>query len=200
MNLDLSIRREVRPAVVFLVALTLLTGGLYPIAVTVAARLLFPSQAQGSPVRRGDVVVGSALVGQEYDGDVWFHGRPSATSGHPYNPLPSMGSNQGPLHPDLAAAFTARATALRAGSTDGALLPADLLTASASGLDPDVSPAAARLQVERVAHARGLDRAAVAALVERHILWRQLGVLGEPRVNLLRLNLALDSLARATSW
>lgn len=191
--------RELRPALVVFAALTLLTGGLYPLIVTGAARLLFPAQAEGSLVRRDGVVRGSSRVGQHYAGAGWFHGRPSATTAHPYNPLPSTGANRGPLHPALAAAFRTRAASLRAADDALGALPVDLLTTSASGLDPDVSPDGARAQVARVARERGLTRTVVAALVARHVEGRQFGVLGEPRVNVLRLNLALDSLARANS-
>jgi K+-transporting ATPase ATPase C chain len=185
--------RELRIAFVALVAFTVLTGLLYPLAITGAARLAFPSSAGGSLIEVGGVVRGSALVGQEWRGEGWFHGRPSATVPLPYVPLPSAGSNLGPTNPALAQAFADRAAALRATGVAGPL-PVDLLTASASGLAPHVSPDAARLQIERVSRARGLEPARVRALVERHVEGRLLGFLGEPRVNVLELNLALAEL------
>ena len=187
-----------RPTVVVLAAMTLLTGVLYPAAVTAIASLVFPSQAEGSLLRRGDRVVGSALVGQPFDDPRYFWGRPSATGKHPYDAASSSGSNPGPASPAPAKAVAERVAALEAAGPLGAgKIPVDLVTASASGLDPHLSPAAARFQVPRVAAARGLSRAAVASLVEQHVEPRTLGLLGEPRVNVLLLNLALDELALA---
>jgi len=185
--------RELKRSVVALAALSVLTGLIYPLALTGLARLLFPERAAGSLVRVDGVVRGSELVGQDWRGARWFHGRPSATSPAPYAALPSSGSNLGPTNPALARAFGERAAALRAQGFTGPL-PVDLLTSSASGLDPHVSPAAARGQAERVARARGLDPARVRALVEEHVEGRVLGFLGEPRVNVLALNLALEAL------
>lgn len=186
---------DLRPALVLLLLLTVLTGVIYPLGVTLVGGLLFPAAAGGSLVERDNRVIGSHWIGQDWQGPQWFHGRPSATGERPYNPLPSSGSNLGPRNPDLAAMFTERATALRDAhpGTTGPL-PVDLLTASSSGLDPHVSPAAARLQVAAVAAARGLSVDAVGALVDRAIEPPQFGFLGEARVNVMRLNLALDSL------
>ncbi len=185
--------RELKNSLVALVALGVLTGLAYPLLITVLAQLVFPGRASGSLVVVDGVVRGSALVGQDWRGERWFHGRPSATSPGPYAPRPSSGSNLGPTNPALAAAFAERAAALRAAGVAGPL-PVELLTSSASGLDPHVSPAGARAQVARVARARGLDPARVAALVEQHVEDRFLGLLGEPRVNVLALNLALEAL------
>jgi len=184
--------RDLKTSVLALLVFTLLTGVLYPLAITGIAQLVFPGPANGSLVVRDGVVRGSRLVGQDWRGERWFHGRPSATSPAPYVPLPSSGSNLGPTNPVLASAIGERAAALRAEGIEGPL-PVDLLTASASGLDPHVSPDGARAQVERVARARGLDAEDVRKLVEAHVEGRELGVLGEPRVNVLELNLALDA-------
>ena len=186
----MSFLREFKRAGVALVVLSVLTGGLYPLAVTAAAALLFPGRARGSLVVVEGEVRGSTLVGQEFRGERWFHGRPSATA---YSALPSGGSNSGTNHPELARAIAERASALRAAGVDGPL-PADLLTSSASGLDPHISPAAAHAQVARVARARGLSEERVHALVEACVEGRLLGVLGQPRVNVLALNLALERL------
>jgi len=184
--------RDLKTALLALLGLTVLTGVLYPLAITGIAQLAFPGPANGSLVVVDGVVRGSRLIGQDWRGDRWFHGRPSATSPAPYGTMPSGGSNLGPTNPALAAAIAERAAALRAEGVSGPL-PADLLTASASGLDPHVSPDGARIQVERVARARGLDPERVRRLVEEHVEGRELGLLGEPRVNVLELNLALDS-------
>jgi len=183
----------VRPAVVLLALLTVLTGLLYPLTVTGLAQVFFPAQANGSLIRSNGQVVGSALIGQPFDDPRYFWGRPSATSPFPYNAAASSGSNLGPSNPALADAVKARIAALRAadpGNTQP--IPVDLVTASASGLDPDISVAAALYQVPRVARARGMSVAAVSQLVTRYTEGRQLGFLGEPRVNVLKLNLALD--------
>jgi potassium-transporting ATPase KdpC subunit len=185
--------RELKTAFLALLALGVLTGVVYPLALTLLAQLAFPRAANGSLVVVDGVVRGSALVGQDWRGDRWFHGRPSATVPAPYATLPSGGSNLGPTNPALASAIGARAAELRAQGVAGPL-PVELLTSSASGLDPHVSPAGARAQVERVARARGLDPARVRALVEAHVEGRILGVLGEPRVNVLALDLALATL------
>ena len=183
-----------RPAVSLLVLLTVLTGVAYPLAVTGLARVLFMSQADGSLLVRDGSPLGSALIGQPFDDARYFWGRLSATGPFPYNAAVSSGSNLGPLNPALEAAVKARVTALRAADPDNAKpIPVDLVTASRSGLDPHVSPAAAAWQVGRVARARGLLTAAVEALVARHTEGRQWGLLGEPRVNVLALNLALDA-------
>jgi K+-transporting ATPase ATPase C chain len=185
--------RDLKRSLLALLGLTLLTGVLYPLAITGIAQLAFPRRANGSLVVVDGVVRGSELIGQDWRGESWFHGRPSATSPGPYVPLPSTGSNLGPTNPALAAAFGERAAALRAGGIAGPL-PVDLLTASASGLDPHVSPDGALAQVDRVARARGLDPERVRKLVREHVRGRELGVLGEPRVNVLGLNLALEEL------
>lgn len=185
--------RELRTALLALVGFSVLTGVLYPLALTLLARLACPERARGSLVVVDGVVRGSMLVGQDWRGASWFHGRPSATSPAPYVALPSSGSNLGPMNPDLVRAIGMRAAQLRAEGLVGSL-PVDLLTSSASGLDPHVTPAAARAQVERVARARSLDPARVRALVDEHVEGRALGLLGEPRVNVLALNLALAAL------
>jgi len=185
--------RELRISIVALVLSSVLTGVVYPLVVTGVAQLAFPWRANGSLVTVDGVVRGSDLIGQDWRGERWFHGRPSATSPAPYVPLPSTGSNLGPTNPALAAAFAQRAQALRASGVEGPL-PVELLTSSASGLDPHVSPAGAYAQVARVARARGLDPARVRALVDAHVEGRLLGLFGEPRVNVLALDLALEAL------
>jgi K+-transporting ATPase ATPase C chain len=183
-----------RPALVLLTLLSVVTGVAYPLAVTAAARIVFPSQASGSLVVRDGVPVGSSLIGQPFEDPRYFWGRLSATAPFPYNAGASSGSNLGPLNPALVDAVGARVKALRdAGGGDDRPIPADLVTASGSGLDPHISPAAAAWQVPRVARARGLSPAAVQATVVRHTEGRQLGFLGEPRVNVLAVNLALDA-------
>jgi len=186
--------RDLKISLLALLTLSALTGIVYPLAITVIAQLVFPGRANGSLVEVDGVVRGSTLVGQDWRGERWFHGRPSATSPAPYVPLPSSGSNLGPIHPALLSAIGERAAALRAETGGDGPLPVDLLTSSASGLDPHISPAGACLQVARVARARGLDPARVLALVEEHVQGRALGLLGEPRVNVLELNLALEGL------
>ena len=185
--------RDLKTSLLALFWLSVLTGIVYPLAVTGIAQLAFPKRANGSLVVRDGVVRGSELIGQNWTGERWFHGRPSATGPMPYTPLPSSGSNLGPTNRALAKAFAERAAALRAQGVSGSI-PVDLLTASASGLDPHVSPDGARAQIERVATARSLDPARVRKLVEAHAERREFGVLGEPRVNVLELNLALEAL------
>ncbi|MBI5434745.1 MAG: potassium-transporting ATPase subunit KdpC [Planctomycetes bacterium] len=182
------------PALRLLIALSLLTGVLYPAFVLVAARLAFPDQANGSLIERDGLVVGSRLIGQPFASPRWFSSRPSATGAHPYDARASSGSNLGPTSPALLDAVRQRVDGWRAGSTAPRAVPIDLVTSSASGLDPHLSPAAAMFQVERVAAARGLDPARVRVLVGRHVEPRTFGVLGEQRVNVLELNLALDAL------
>lgn len=185
--------RDLKTAFVALALMTLLTGLAYPLAITGLAQLAFPRRANGSLVVEGGVVRGSELVGQSWSGERWFHGRPSATGPTPYEARASSGSNLGPSSPGLAEAFAVRARDLRAQGLIGDL-PVDLLTASGSGLDPHVTPRAADAQVARVAAARGLSADRVRALVAEHVEPRSLGVLGEPRVNVLALNLALERL------
>lgn len=184
-----------RPALSLFILLTLITGLAYPLAVTGLAQLLFPAQANGSLVTVGGVVVGSALIGQPFSQPGHFWSRPSATAPDAYNAAASSGSNLGPGNPALAGAVAARIAALRAADPGNtAPVPVDLVTASASGLDPHISAAAADYQVSRVARARGLPAAQVRALVAQYTQGRLLGFLGEPRVNVLKLNLALDAL------
>jgi K+-transporting ATPase ATPase C chain len=183
----------VRSALSLLAIFTVLTGVAYPLAVTGAARLLFSRQAEGSVIVRRGAVVGSSLIGQPFDSPRYFWSRPSATSPQAYNAGASSGSNLGPSNPALSDAVRARIAALRAADpTASATVPADLVTASASGLDPHISPAAAMYQARRVALARAMSEQRVRALIERHVEGRTWGVLGEPRVNVLLLNLALD--------
>ena len=184
---------HLRPALVSLILLTALTGVAYPLLVTGIAQIVFPFQANGSLIVRDGKVVGSALIGQRFDAPKYFWSRPSATGPFGYNAGASAGSNLSATNPALISAVQGRVQALRAADPDSvAPVPVDLVTASASGLDPHVSPAAALYQVPRVARARKLSPEAVRALVERHVEGRFLGLLGEPRVNVLALNLALD--------
>ncbi len=190
--------RQTYTALAMLLIMTLLTGLLYPLVVTGIAQVAFPHQANGSMIHgpRGQII-GSALIGQPFAAPAYFWGRPSATLPIPYDAANSSGSNLGPTNPALLHAVQARVAALKAADPRAkGPIPVDLVTASASGLDPDISPAAAAWQIPRVAQARGLAPATVTALVERHIRGRFLGLLGEPRVNVLELNLALDHLTR----
>ena len=188
---------QLRPALMLLLLLTLVTGVAYPLLVTGIAQAVFPSQAQGSLIVKDGKIVGSRLIGQPFDNPKYFWSRPSATSPFADNAGSSTGSNLSPTNPDLVKAVQGRVDALRAADpTNKASVPVDLVTASGSGLDPHISPAAAFYQAPRVAMARKLSPEVVRALVERHIEGRSLGFLGEPRVNVLALNLALDSAAR----
>ena len=187
--------RQVRTALLLLAFLTLVTGLLYPATVTAVALLAFPGKAGGSLISRGGRIVGSALIGQPFESPRYFRGRPSSTSPGSYNGGASSGSNLGPTNPVLAEQIRERAAALRAldpGHTGP--IPVDLLTASGSGLDPHISPAAALWQVPSVARARGLPEEKVRRLVLRHVEGRALAIFGEPRVNVFRLNLALDDI------
>jgi potassium-transporting ATPase KdpC subunit len=188
------IRKQIRPAVVLTVLLCVITGLLYPGAVTVIAQLLFPRQANGSLIIRGGQPVGSRLIGQGFAQPYYFHPRPSA-AGTGYDATASAGSNKGPTDLKLADTLIAQAVD-RVVRDDGAQkghIPSDMVTASASGLDPHISPANALLQVDRVARERGVDPGSVRTLVDRYTDRRQFGVLGDPGVNVLELNLALDS-------
>ncbi|KVD78804.1 potassium-transporting ATPase subunit C [Burkholderia sp. ABCPW 14] len=186
-----------RPLIVVFVVLAAVTGLAYPAVMTAFGQAVFPSQANGSLIEKGGLVVGSALIGQQFDAPQYFWGRLSATSPMPYNATGSGGSNLGPLNPSLKDQVKGRLDALKAAGTDlSRPVPVDLVTASASGLDPEISPAAADYQVARVAQARKMAEDAVRQLVADNTAGRQFGVLGEPRVNVLKLNLALDA-ARA---
>lgn len=196
--------REVRPAIVMIVCLTILTGLVYPLAMTGLAQALFPRQANGSLVEKDGKVIGSALIGQNFTKPGYFHGRPSATTDTdpkdpsktipaPYNAANSGGSNAGPTSKALIERIQGDVKALKEENPDTPI-PVDLVTTSASGLDPDISPAAALFQVPRVARERGLSEEQVRSLVTSHIEGRFLGVIGEPRVNVLELNIALDAL------
>jgi len=188
-----------RPALSLLVLLTLITGILYPFAVTTISQTIFAEQAAGSLIRNNETMVGSKLIGQNFYAPQYFWGRLSATSPYPYNAAASSGSNLGPLNSVLTDNVKARIDALHAADPDkhnGTPIPVDLVTASASGLDPHISPAAANYQIARVAQARHLDRTTVEKLVAENTEGRQWGVLGERRVNVLELNMALDRLGK----
>jgi len=194
--------KQLRPAIAFIIALTLTVGVAYPLAMTGIAGVLFPYQAQGSLVQRDGKIIGSMLIGQQFSSDRYFHGRPSATTGPdpadpsksiaaPYNAVNSMGANLGPTSKALADRMKGDVDKLKS-ENPGAQVPVDLATMSASGLDPQISPEAAYFQVPRVAKARGLPEDRVRQLVDGNVQDRTLGVLGEPTVNVLALNLALD--------
>lgn len=185
---------QLRPAIASFLVMTIITGLLYPLAVTVVAQLAFPSQANGSLIMNDGKAVGSTLIGQAFDNPKYFWGRLSATSPFPYNAAASSGSNLGPTNAKLIDEVQARITALRqADPGNNAPIPVDLVTSSGSGLDPDISVAAAEYQIGRVARGRGLSAGAVRRLVAQYTLGRWLGIVGEPRVNVLQLNLALDA-------
>jgi potassium-transporting ATPase KdpC subunit len=188
------IRRQIRSAISMTIALMFITGLMYPLIMTGIAQLLFPRQANGSLVTRDGRVVGSSLIGQQFSEPQYFHPRPSA-AGAGYDPLSSGGTNKGPTDRKLADTLIAAAvdSAVVQDQARRGAIPADLVTSSASGLDPDISPASAAVQIARVARARNADSTTVAAIVARHVQLRQLGILGEPRVNVLALNLALDA-------
>ena len=184
-----------RPALTLFILLTILTGLAYPAAITALAHVFFPAQAAGSLLVVSDKSVGSRLIGQNFADPKYFWGRPSATSPQPYNAQASGGSNLGPLNPALVDAVKGRIDALRAADPSAPLpVPADLVTASASGLDPDISPMAARYQIHRIAAARRVPEERLEELVARHTEGRQWGLFGEPRINVLELNVALDAL------
>lgn len=187
--------QSIRTAILLFALMTLLTGLAYPLAVTGLAHLLFTRQANGSLVNIRTGKIGSELVGQPFSGPAYFWGRPSATTPEAYNGASSAGSNLGPANPALKASVQKRIAMLLAVDPENRHpIPVDLVTASGSGLDPHISPAAALYQVPRVARARGIDKEKVAALVRMHIRDRQFGILGEPTVHVLRLNMALDEL------
>ena len=187
----------IRPAVSLFLLLTLITGVLYPLAVTGIAEVAFPEAANGSLIFKDGKAVGSRLIGQNFTDPKYFWGRPSATSPQPYNASASGGSNLGPLNPALTDGVKGRIAALKAADPDNTgAIPADLVTASASGLDPHISPAAAKYQIERVARARQIDTAVVKAMVARFTEERQRSIFGDALVNVLELNLALDSTSK----
>lgn len=187
--------KAIKPAVMMLVMLTLLTGVIYPALVTGLAQVLFPDQANGSLIRDGQgKTSGSALIGQSFNGNQYFWGRPSATAPYAYNAAASSGTNLGPTNPALADAVKTRIEALRSADPQNkAPIPVDLVTASGCGLDPHISPAAAEYQLNRVANARHIDPGKLRKLIRSHTEDRQWGFLGEPRINVLKLNLALDA-------
>jgi potassium-transporting ATPase KdpC subunit len=188
----------IRPVVVLFAAPTVVTGLVYPVVVTAVAHAAFPHEANGSLIEKNGKAVGSELLGQQFDAPSYFWGRLSATSPNPYNPQASGGSNLGPTNPALSDEVKGRISALHdADPTNTAPIPVDLVTSSGSGLDPEISPAAAAYQIDRVAKARKLSPNDVDALVQRETTGRQFGILGEARVNVLKLNIALDELKPA---
>ncbi|MGZ8251984.1 MAG: potassium-transporting ATPase subunit KdpC [Methylophilaceae bacterium] len=190
--------KQLRPALVLFLLLTAVTGIAYPLVTTAIGKVAFPAQAAGSILEKDGKAIGSELIGQNFTEPKYFWGRPSATGPYPNNAAASSGSNLGPLNPALSEAVKARVEALKVADPDNALpIPVDLVTASASGLDPHISPAAAQYQASRVAEARHIDITKVNALIAQQMQGRQIGVLGEARVNVLKLNLALDGLAQA---
>lgn len=190
-------KKLIRPVLMLFILISIVTGLLYPLAVTGIAQIVFPEQASGSLLKREDEIIGSDLIGQNFSGLNYFWGRPSATSPNPYNAANSGGSNLGPTNPALIEAVSDRIKHLRVhhpGKEEK--IPTDLVTTSASGLDPHISPVAAYYQLERVAAARNIDAAIIKSLIDQLIEGPQLGVLGDPRINVLRLNLALDALQK----
>ncbi|WP_437221884.1 potassium-transporting ATPase subunit KdpC [Planctomicrobium sp. SH661] len=184
--------QQLRSATLLLIALTALTGGVYPLVATVVAQTVFPHQANGSLQKHGQKIVGSELIGQQFTRPEYFWGRLSATSPVPYNAAASSGSNYGPLHPSLKQAAESRISELQKWTTATSKIPVDLVTASGSGLDPHISVAAAEFQVPRIAPLRNMTEEQLREMIHQHTAGRQFGILGEPRVHVLQLNLALD--------
>jgi K+-transporting ATPase ATPase C chain len=194
------LKQSIRPAVVLFILLSIVTGVAYPLATTALGKWLLPQQANGSLIENEGKLIGSSLIGQNFTEPKYFWGRPSATGPYPNNATASSGSNQGPLNPALTEAVKSRISTLKAADPNNALpIPVDLVTASASGLDPHISPAAAAYQASRVAKVRGLNASSLQALIDDNTEGRQWGVFGEPRVNVLKLNIALDKNARKKS-
>ncbi|PPD46778.1 MAG: potassium-transporting ATPase subunit C [Methylotenera sp.] len=194
------LKQSIRPAVVLFILLSIITGVAYPLATTALGKWLLPNQANGSLFENEGKLIGSSLIGQNFTEPKYFWGRPSATGPYPNNAAASSGSNQGPLNPALAEAVKSRISALKAVDPDNTLpIPVDLVTASASGLDPHISPAAAAYQASRVAKVRGVNATSVQALINDNTEGRQWGIFGEPRVNVLKLNIALDKNAPKNS-
>lgn len=193
-----EILKFLKPAFALIIIMTILTGVVYPLLVGMFARVLFPGKVDGSLVVVNQKIVGSKLIGQYFDDPKYFWGRPSATEGFPYNSLASGGSNMGPTNPELLTTVKHRIAVLRSVDpiTASVLVPVDLVTASGSGLDPDISPSAAYYQAHRVAIVRNLPYGVVAKLIVQNITERQFGIFGEPRVNVLALNIALDDLGK----
>ncbi|VEB37396.1 potassium translocating ATPase, subunit C [Legionella sainthelensi] len=190
----IAIFKQVKISLFFLLIFSLLTGLIYPVVTTLIAQVLFPYQANGSILRYQDKPIGSALIGQYIDAPDYFWGRPSATTPFPYNSASSLGSNMGPLNPEFLAIVKKRVATLHQYESKLILIPVDLVTASASGLDPEISPQAAFYQIPRIAKARNISEQEIIALVNQLIKKRTLYLLGEPRINVLELNLALDHL------
>lgn len=187
--------KTLKPALLLFLLLTMITGVVYPVLVTLVSKATMSEQASGSPIKKDGKIIGSKLIGQNFSDPKYFWGRLSATGPHPYNGAVSSGSNLGPLNPTLTDNVKARVDALRAADpSNNAPIPVDLVTASGSGLDPHISPAAADYQIDRVARVRNLPAAEVQKLVAEHTEGRQFGLFGEPRVNVLELNIALDAL------
>jgi K+-transporting ATPase ATPase C chain len=187
-------KQTIRPAFILFVVLTIITGVAYPLLVTNIGKIMFPSQIDGSLIEKDGKLIGSKLIGQNFTSPKYFWGRPSATGPYPYNAAASSGSNLGPINPTLISSVRDRVLVLKPKGEDNALVPVDLVTTSASGLDPEISPAAAMYQVHRIATERELTDDQVKQLVEVNTQEKQFGILGERRVNVLELNLALDAL------
>lgn len=193
--------KQIKIAIIFLLLLSVLTGLIYPVLITGIAQLLFPWKANGSFIRQNENVIGSLLIGQSFADAKYFWSRPSATPSFPYNAASSSGSNLGPSNPDFLVTMKQRASKIKKSDLAGnRLIPVDLVTASGSGLDPEISPEAAFYQVSRIAQTRGLNPQAIEFLIKQSIKKRFLSILGEPRVNVLEINLALDRLSTARNF